>query len=149
VIALTVLLVAGSAVRLVVLVLRPTASARFRHPRRRILATRLEHLGDIVVLVTAAGLVFFGYGHHPAAVLLGVAAIALVAGFASVLLAHDIARRHRSQPAPPAVVRRRPRPDVIDLRDQPVSARRPVPSSRPARARRDRDLVTPSGRRSR
>lgn len=92
---LTVLLVAGSAVRLVVLVLRPSASAHFRHPRRRVMATRLEQAGDALVVFTALTMVVFGYGHHPAGIVVFVWTIALLAGFAAVLCAHALARNHR------------------------------------------------------
>lgn len=92
---LTVLLVAGSVVRLVVLVLRPAAAARFHHPRRRLMATRLEQAGDILVFVTAVSMVLFGYRHHPGGALVFLWTIALLAGFAAVLCAHALARNYR------------------------------------------------------
>lgn len=92
---LTVLLIVGSVVRLVVLVLRPSAAAHFRHPRRRLMAIRLEQAGDIVVFVTAVMMVLFGYGHRPATELLFLWAVGLLGGFAAVLCAHALARNHR------------------------------------------------------
>ncbi|MCU1353066.1 MAG: hypothetical protein JWM05_2275, partial [Acidimicrobiales bacterium] len=109
---LTVILVLGSVVRLALLFLRPSAKVRFRHSRRRLLATRVEQGGDVLLLVTAAGMVLFGYRNHPSAVLVGLWLLSLLAGIAMVALAHDVARRHRPHapggaaeappPAPPA-----------------------------------------------
>ena len=81
--------------RIAVLVLRPSAAKRFRQPRRRLLATRLEQSGDAVVLVTAVSMVLFGYGHDPAGAVIFLWTVTLLGGFALVLLAHGVARNHR------------------------------------------------------
>jgi hypothetical protein len=100
---LTVLLVLGTMVRIVVLVLRPRPADRFRQTRRRVLATRLEQIGDVVVIATAVTMVLFGYGHHPPGELIVLWTVVLLAGFAAVLLAHAAARNHRpGSPAPAA-----------------------------------------------
>jgi len=92
---LTMLLIAGSVVRIAVLVLRPSAAEHFRQPRRRLMATRLEQIGDAAVIVTALAMVLFGYGHHPSGAVVLVWTIALLGGFATVLGAHALARNHR------------------------------------------------------
>ncbi|MDQ6696571.1 MAG: hypothetical protein M3Z46_03835 [Actinomycetota bacterium] len=93
---LTVLLIAGTAVRIGVLVRRPSAAEHFRQPRRRLMATRLEQGGDAVVIATALTMVVFGYGHHPSGALMVLWTVALLAGFFTVLGAHALVRRHRT-----------------------------------------------------
>ena len=92
---LTVLLILGSLARIGVLIRRPSPAAHFCQPRRRLLATRMEQAGDIVVLATVLLMLVFGYGHHPPSTLLVFWTMALLAGFSAVLFAHAAARRHR------------------------------------------------------
>jgi hypothetical protein len=98
---LTVLLLVGSAVRLVVLVMRPSPRRRFHQPRRRLLARRLEQLGDTVVILTALWMIFFGYGHHRGIGLMLLWGVLFIAGFGTALSAHYLAGRHRLVPARP------------------------------------------------
>ncbi len=94
--AVTLLLVVGSLTRITVLVLRPPAAHRFGQPQRRLLASRLEQGGDLVVLATAVWMILAGYGRHPSVGLVAIWAAALLAGFAAVLFAHAVARNDRT-----------------------------------------------------
>jgi len=100
VVALLVVLVAGTAGRLVLLFLRPNAAQRFRDRRRARRARQVEQCGDAAVLVTAVTMIAFGFGHHPGSIAIAIWATALLSGFAAVYLAHEVARRHRRAPAP-------------------------------------------------
>lgn len=91
---LTVLLVLGSLVRILLLVLRPRASHRFGQVRRRLLATRFEQCGDLMVLVSVISMLFLGYGRHPGIGLIALWTLALLVGFGCVLFAHAVARRY-------------------------------------------------------
>ncbi|MCU1350840.1 MAG: hypothetical protein JWM05_49, partial [Acidimicrobiales bacterium] len=97
---LTVVLIAGTGVRLSLLFLRPTAKERFRQPRRRLLAPRAEQGGDVLLLFTAACMVLFGYGHKPSALLVTFWLLCLLGGLALVRVAHEVARRYRPEPGP-------------------------------------------------
>ncbi|MCU1453773.1 MAG: hypothetical protein JWN46_1919, partial [Acidimicrobiales bacterium] len=98
---LTVVLILGSVVRVGLLFLRPAAKERFHHPRRRLLATRIEQGGDILLLFTAACMVVFGYGRGSGGAAVPFWLVCLVGGLAMVAFAHDVARRHRPE-VPPA-----------------------------------------------
>lgn len=95
---LLVILAVGTAIRLVVLFRRPSADRRFR-ARRRVLAKKIEQLGDTVVITTTITMLLFGFGHSPNGLVRAVWAVGLVGGFGAVFVAHDVARRYQPPPS--------------------------------------------------